>query len=527
MNALRHQATNTEAPTPELRPELDISTPDSTADPLAQWQLADAGAGPKSLFHRYSAEDAVEDLERLNGLEGVERATAIAAMEDQHFERFVNRLPEERALELQGIYDHTHDPERKLTVWAHLHTARSLAIRNDSVEPGDGRHVQPEQVRAQNADYQAIHRNTVHEIQLEVHALRREGDFTVADVEALEERKERELAIEERHGLHLTRTWSEDGRSWSLSELERIDQALGNLPDEHREAIHRVHRLQGDPRTGGWAGRMPWQQESRITITDLGAETGTPPWRTVMESDLSTLGQQPELLHEVITHEAGHAVHQDDPALYERFQETVGWTHLDRGEVRTLLASDGKSEREITATIQVLEETRKDPHTRRPQIVVGEQLLMTNPYDSGYLTLDLHNRPGGDNWRYATSAPEEYFAETYTKAVLAPESLYQDLVSGPQELVEALRAEAEQADSEEVRQQYLTILQSSQETAAHRQAVHQFFRTEVFGTDDSDIQALEAPPGKEAVYQSYKEQAAMAMTPEQLEQLRVRYADRL
>ena len=54
-----------------------------------------------------------------------------------------------------------------------------------------------------------------------------------------------------------------------------------------------------------------------------------------------------------------------------------------------------------------------------------------------------------------------------------------------------------------------------------------FFRQKVFKADDKDIQGLTAPPGKEAIYQEYKDKATMCQTPQQLDALHAAYAGRL
>jgi hypothetical protein len=230
---------------------------------------------------------------------------------------------------------------------------------------------------------------------------------------------------------------------------------------------------------------------------------------------------------------------------WQKWRDISGWENLGKGDLKKRLMDSGKSEADADKEIQSLQDNRDKAYYDRSQTTAGGKSYEVNPYGSDFLGLKEGAIPGGSEWGYALSNPEDHFAEVYAKAVHQPEGLYKDLVSGPKDelknkqtdlqaqkdriaAMKTAGASADDIKKEETRQAELqTAVDKAQSASDIRQQQWDFFRKDVFHTDDSDIQALKAPPGKEAVYDEYKQKATMCQTPQQLADLRAKYKDKL
>lgn len=539
-------------------------------------------------FGAVTDEEAGEALDMLLCLPPDQQAAAMSQMDDEAFDNLLSEVPEERRGELASLFDNTTDPARKVRLWGEVALANARASHDGAMEDDDN--------AATDAEEDAIeHRNDVRdatlsatedevadEVAVMLARIEAGESVTAADVTALDQRKRLESDIEQRYGINLTNdrggggflffSAGTDRRVWTEDELHMVEGALGRLPADqvrdnpaleeiHRAAVLKEHDGLGwkdEPNVGGNAGG------GTITLFDTGTgydpstgrNTTTTPWRTESNSDLAnhrpgqTAPNGPlTLVEEVITHEIGHTVHQNDDALWERWQEINGWERLDGGDVEDRLESSGMSEDDAEAEVENLDAHREDFYGSRPTVTRDGKMYEIDPYSGDYLAVDEVAVPGGTNasdWDYARSNPEDHFAEMYAKAVHQPEGLYRDLITEPTaELgtattrvtdatnqLAALRADpsasAQDIADAEAR---LAARQAEQRRAQRavdvRQQQWDFFRTDVFHTDDSDIQALVAPAGKEAVYAEYQSRARMCQTPQQLDALRAEYRDRL
>lgn len=206
-------------------------------------------------------------------------------------------------------------------------------------------------------------------------------------------------------------------------------------------------------------------------------------------------------MQQTLVHELGHAVEGGEGVA--RFHAAVGWRE-EEGE--------GVAAR--------LRETRRKgvAADRRVYVAVGDQIFS---YVKGQLPEGGAHSGGTDpdTWDYARSQPREYFAECYSKAILVPELLHEDLIVAP-----ARRAEDARARLSAVAQAEAT----EDRDAMARQWVT--LRADVFHLTDADVErgAVElaarcgAPDRRDGVVSEFRAQAARAMTHEQLARLAAR-----
>lgn len=527
-------------------------------------------------------DEANQAMELVQGLPLADQVQVLGEVDDATFDTFLDNLPDSSRADLQEHFDATVDPERKLKIWEVMHAGRAQDTHDASEEESPWfweRSDEDNLVRHRNDQGDSTLESTQIEIADEASVLRQRmadgEDITIEDIQALDERKRRELELESTYGLNLTNNRGNDTetesdpqsdrRVWSESELTQLEGAFTRMPEEHlRNNLNLTEIRRSDmrkdrendvwvdsPSTGADAGG------GQITFYDTGtgfdATTGIgtvkEPWRLGNESDLAdhdkAEGTETSLVEEVLSHEAGHTVHQGDPELFERFQEISGWQNVDEATTRTNLKAQGLTDAEVDARIQGMNGTRESGYNSRQTYTEGDTLFEVDPYSDDFLQVDARAIPAGDEWGYARTNASDHFAEIYTKAMHAPETLYADLVAGPQQELETAEANISAAETQAqylrdnggtaediaVAEQSVQAERDERDEARAAQRVRReqwdFFRNDVFGADDSDIQALEAPPGKEAVYEEYQRQAAMAMTPQQLAGLRERFADQL
>ncbi len=551
-----------------------LLTPDRVADQLDGWWVSDA--------------DATGAMDLVTTLPPDQQAAALAEMDGEDLALLLEEIPDDRMGELQTAFEATTDPERKLQLWEAIHGSRAQAAHDSGMEDlpgwwewGDEAEAREAAITHRNSQRDATLASTNAEIADEVAVFRERianGEtIDPAEIDAMDRRKRLEHDLETEYGVNITndrgQAATDDApetqrRVWSEDELHSLEGAFQRMPAAHvrdnpafTEVRRRdVARRQNDD--GDWEERTSVGASAGgglISFYDTGAgaragDTGEP-WRTDQESELSGHDANEQgaegathLIQEVLSHELGHTVHQGDSELESDFHSLSDWQRHDADSARQALIDGGMTEEQADTALENLENTRDDGYGSRNQEHSGGDMFQVNPYDSdGYLSVDENAiDPNDSDWAYAESNPSDHFAEIYTKAIHAPESLHEDLISGPaqaladseadlarqratydsavaagllpEEDLEAMRVSVEAAES---------AVESAQSAADIRQSQHEFFRERVFGVDDSDIQAMEAPPGKEAVYAEFQEQAAMCMTPQQLAALRLRYEDRL
>ncbi len=505
-------------------------------------------------------DDARLALGALNSLPPDLQARAVQSMPQQDFDRLLENTPTMDKAEFDQLFRNTTDPERKLRLWAQYHegdVARdAVAARQRTADDGgwwpfDDTAQQQENARLNDRRSEIVG-STNDEIADETaYAMEQlaAGNLTAADVDRLAARKDREHELEMRYNVNLVNdegARKSDGSkiAWSEDELSQIDNALARMPEGHvrgnsllteiRRSEIAVRDGQDKPNIGGD------HSNGVIRVYDTGAtghyrHTGDQP--EGLDTSRST-ATPIRAVEEVIVHEIGHDIHdQNDPA-YQRFVQAAGWrTNEDEDALRTA----GVSEADLTA----LRDGTRDT------VTVNGRVYRKSAYGGGYSSFDESAIPstssganpnqnfGGDTWDYARTDPKDHFAETYQKAIHMPETLAHDLLDAPAARVttvtqsrdaakgtlDQLRAQnppatAEQiAAAEETLRTQEALLADARNDQTAQQTQYDTMRNDIFGGDRATTDAvarLEAkglPPERIAEFRS---RAGRLQTPEQI-----------
>lgn len=493
-----------------------------------------------ALDGQVTTDEARESVTLLSSLPAAECGRVVSTMDPACFERILGILPTYSHRLLGPLLESCTDPERKLRLFGAYHKA---AIRSDArLErqktkdegvPGKQTDAQKENQRL-NQRRDSILEATVAEIDEETAFLieRQKGGtaLSLQDVEALIQRKEYEHRIEMKYNVNLTNDIQQGNRrqadakptdrvTWSEKELTQLDAGLGRLPIEHvrnNQHLSEIRRTKldkewdkdkkewvDDPHVGGYAS----PSDHSVHITDTGASGA--PWRTPKTSALAHhradgtgREQQLSLMEEIIGHEIGHNVHQQDAALFQRFQAATGWEHLDRTTLKARLMAPAPA---------------------------GQGLDATNA-DKKVKELD---------WDYAHSNPQDHFAEYYVKAIHAPESLYEQLKAKPsQELAEARKdvSRLQRRGSKTAAAHIAAAKDKARQAERDQQSREKqwaILREDVFhlrqGDVDGRVAAFTAklPANKVQLARAFKQKAAMCMTPQQLQDLEAEFHAKL
>ncbi len=535
---------------------------------------------------------ALSALNRLTGLPAPAQRRAIDRLSGEGFTTLLDEVPAERRGEFETLYHETDDPVRRLKLWGESHKAQGAnaaeANREDTslwdTSPADQQREHRNAQRARTADATAI------EVDDEVGRALVAAPFGGASkqqVDALARRKGLEAAIEQRYGVNLTNDrggsqqvpWPSERRIWNETELAQLETALSRVPAEHvrdNPALHEI--LRADDARARATAAGPWVKregvlaeagQGVVRLFDAGAAYDPALCRnanpaTMRTEPLSELaGHLPpgtgaparpavvtgidrnaptSRLDEVLTHELGHTVHQGDPGLWQSWLAAGSWEELNAKTLLQRLEAVHGSNGGAFGRVALLEALRDSPYDVRPTETDGKRTYEVDPYGEGYWGYETGSVPPGVAHGYARSAPEEDFAEGFTKAIHQPEKFHEDLVATPERELQAQeravrqcgqalnRAIAAGAGPAVIAQLETDVAKSRAQleqqyvAAANMRKKWDMMRGSVLGVDDRDIQALAAPPGKEAIYAEFKRQAALCATPEQLTNLRARYA---
>lgn len=418
------------------------------------------------VFNPVTDGEATDALRNISALPQALRGRVMEGMDKDAFVRLLDNVPDKKPEDWKALYESTHDPERKLLLWAEYHKAQAQGDVTRLGESGSDDATQRRNKLRGNAASE-----TQSEVDDEVAHLKKlikEGKATEKDILALDERKQLEHRLEMEFNVNLTSERGSGGflgfgkrerRVWTLDELKQIQSSFQRLPKDmvaNNGALEEIHREaddNGDKGTGGYhSGKL-------IKMFDSGSGTLSQPqstgWR--FDGEQSKLGGH-EAGHEVtpfeavMVHEIGHAVHDENgPAgkLLERFMQNAGWSRYSTGELkdamRAGLLAEGKKPEEIDAMIDAnvkkLKDNRKENYSVRPTVTVNGKVYEVDPYSGKFLSYDEGKISGGSRWGYARSNPLDHFAEHYSMAVHNPEQLHEDLVKKPKEEVDTREAE--------------------------------------------------------------------------------------
>jgi hypothetical protein len=538
-----------------------------------------------------SGDNATKAMELLIDVPEQQRGKVIDDLDDKAFENLLDRVPHDQRERFAKLVDGSKKPARKLRLWGEFHKSRA---RNDlrrlkgdtgaedpytqrdiddlTKEPG-----QPEREEEEIDHEEPGSRTDPQDRNLDKHRRRtasvvgthgeidretdrllekaKKGELTLAEVDAVRERKDLEYEIERDNNIQLTANEVRADKEpvmWSAPELELVRTTLARLPDAHvrgASTFKELHRkMSQNIFTDGTGGL---HQGDTIDITDWGASTGKgfkhggDPREMVSDAFRRDHGDTVGTLEYVLTHEIGHDVADHDPKAFEKFQKAAGWTEMTTGAL--------KSDHVTPTDLAALEAARANPN--QAQLDIGGTQKTYSPIKDKETfwgvdrtaipaaptadPSDPEARPN-DTWQYARVNPQEHFAEVYAKAVHVPKQLHHDLVAQPAE--DAQRAR----DAVEAQQRAIAHLESSSSDGlklvemrarlatleqektlairAERQRGEEFsvMRNDVFHTDKA-VAAVKSRLQAQAVsadkIREFEKQAAIASTPEQVEVL--------
>lgn len=532
---------------------------------LTDWMLTDA--------------EARKSLTLLTGLPPSEQSQAVKNLTPKAFSRLLQELPEDAREQLKPLVDSVDDPSLKLQLYGVYHKGQ---IRSDAAREkektavtggGDGKGSTKPEADRLNQRRDEIIKTTDQEIDEEVaFLLAKQTDgkpVTMAEVQGLMHRKDHEHQIEMKYNVNLTNDIQQgnttdpskmptDRAVWKDTELDQLDYGLGRLPSDHvkgntnlseirRTAMYRQwDKDKGEwvdsPGTGGYANPV----DHSVHITETGASGA--PWRTPATSALARhklggTGQESplSLMEEVITHEIGHNVHQQNSAMFEQYQKAAGWERLDQAALKERLMAPqprgaGLSQQKAEEKLTLLEANREADYGSRPSVDSQDNEYRVDPYGDGkYLGLEKGSVPTGGDWDYARSNPEDHFAEHYAKAIHAPESLYADLRANPEGELAAAKKNRDDllkpgsGASDEQKKAAEADFQRAQHNQKSRYEQWRIMREDVFHLSQTEVDKKTAaftaklPPDKLALANEFKQKAAKCMTPQQFHDLEAEY----
>lgn len=487
-----------------------------------------------------------------------------ASFESEAFEAQI--LPEVRKR-----FEAATDTLERLELWGILHIQDTLT---DYQAIPFGEEVDKDPDASHRASQQwGMYFGRVAETDEELAAMRAQieaGTASVADIDALAERKQEERRIENTYGVDLRNlpddfAIGQERRVWSVTELEQVENAMKRMPVEHLKDNKNLQEIvrsdvRRDEIDGAWVEDLDTGADAGggvITFYDTGVgekneETGEmaalEPWRLPRESALAghDAANPTTLVEEVLSHEVGHTVHQGDDAHFQAFKDMNGWKELSTDQITERLLGLGMSATEVEEALESMNASRDEYYGDQHELNgLGGTDFQVDPYDEeGFIESNTHAVPESENWDYADSNASDHYAEMYTKAIHAPEELHTDLLDVPTERATAasqalaiakeelaLANASDDAGWREAAAAALTQAEADQEgtreAATLLRTQWDFFRTEVFKTDDTDIHALKPTGGNDAVLEEFQAEAAKAMTPQQLQSVRDRFADRI
>ncbi len=275
-----------------------------------------------------SGQDAIAALNSLLQMDHGERVSIVDRLDDRAFANLLDRLTDDQRARFTPIVEAAQDPKRRLKLWAaqHASNARNDLERYDGDFGGGDGSATDAQIAA-HEKYQrreAGVESTEHEIATETDALLRKKDLSVADVDAMRARKDRELDVEIKHNVNLVAEERPraDGSAvqWSKDEATQLDQALDNVPRAQSDGeksvttfTRRANRQQFETRGGQY-------QNKQIDIYDHAHDR--PPGR-----------EQARPVEYAAVHEIGHDAAHDNPEAFQKFETAAGW-HQAEGRCR-------------------------------------------------------------------------------------------------------------------------------------------------------------------------------------------------
>jgi hypothetical protein len=536
---------NPNAPAKPIAPPIPLANTDDLqaradrmqAEKLLQSKRLETGA------------DASKAVDLLLEVDDKHRAKVIDDLDPKAFQNLLDRVPDSEREKIEGLVDASQNPKRKLQMWAVVHKARAgndlEKYKGDFGDPDD-------QTEAQQRSQNAFERRSdgvesdAHEVDAEVARMMAKADkgqLTIAEIDAMRERKDLELKVETTYNINLiaqTRP-RDDGSAveWTKADLEQTNTALSQIP---RDQL-------ADPKMATTLIRratIPFQSpraeyrgaDHAIDVYD-DAESAESQARVVpprsLKSDEFTKqhGAAIDPLEYTLTHEIGHNVADEHHAAYDKFRKVGNWE--DR-----ITEKDIRREGATDSDVATLEDIRRSADARLSIAHGDKRFSTTNSPDKGvYSSVDATAVPDTPQMTYAARNSSEHFAEMYAQAVLSPETLYKQYVASPtlaadqarsavkqqRELIAAMETNpgvSTQAVEDAKRKLAAEEADVKVKEKAQQQQGQEFgiMRNDVFGTDKAQTAAearLHAAGLSPERIAEFHERAAHASTPEQIE----------
>ena len=411
---------------------------------------------------------AVSALDTLLGLPEDEQAKAVAALDFTSWQTFLDEVPPARRLELDGLFQSTQDPARKLQLWqtvAHQRSTDDLSTATRAAGADTERLARLGEIGDENRA------EIDDEAAFLADKLAKGQKVTAKDVADLSARKKHELEVELRFGINFKNernlgdpdTAPEPRTNWTIDELDQVASGLSHLPAEHLREVHTINRAKTDYdwndvkeqyEVNNWTGANAGGHE--INVFDAS-----------VNKDYRNTGQSSQLagitgltsLAETIVHETGHLIDEkledddrdDDPV--DRFGDAAGWASYEtKVEVIEAMKKAGMNDRQIRRQLREIDQTRDKNFYERHSHEAGDVRFSADAYGDGYVASDVNAVPNPywqsdrDPWEYARSDEGEHFAEAYMMAALVPEDFYRVMIERPTSALEANHKAREKAE---------------------------------------------------------------------------------
>jgi hypothetical protein len=532
------------------------------------------------IFNVVTDEEATEAMNLLNSLPDDVQGDAIKGLDKAAFENLLDEVPENRREEFKSLVVNTHDPELKLKLWGeqHLSQVKNAAEREHAKTADEGPwywfdNAEQDRNERLNNRRDDIVDSTEDEIDDEMKFLmekQKAGTLTEADVTALMKRKDHESAIEMKYNVNLTnkegaydpafashadpRYSSKAGQkiAWSDDELTQIESSLAHMPEGHVKDNELLKEIRRDDVNYDDDGKPKWNtggnhNDGVIRVFETGLlgnyrysddthTLGDPNLVGVDGRPLTKTGDPIGQIEEVVTHEFGHDVHDQNEDAFKKYQEAAGWNQ-DVDDDQLKAAGISKAD---------IDKLRDEKNPGAPVMGKDGKMYVADPYNDGeVLAYDDGALPKGGNWSYARTNHKDHFAEHYTAAVNAPELVAKELIDDPKTrtTTEQTNRDARQSalDAEKAKKtpDPAKVKQLEADLAAQQKALddarrdqeaqqkqYDIMRNEIFHADQATNAASDRlrtkgiPAAKLAEFQA---RAARAQTPQQVELIASEY----
>ncbi|HLL23340.1 MAG TPA: hypothetical protein VK427_14480, partial [Kofleriaceae bacterium] len=298
------------------------------------------------IFNVVTDGEANEAMNILSSLPADQQGEAIKQLDKAAFDNLLDQVPEKRREEFKSLVENTHDPERKLKLWGEQHKSQveNDAEREKALTADEGhwwsRSDEQKRIKRLNDRRDDIVDSSTHEVDDELAVLLANGSLTEADVQRMIDRKDHEHKIEMKYNVNLT---NKDGTradgskiAWSDSELTQVESALAHMPEGHvkdNTLLKEIKRSDVHPTKPNSVGGN--HNDGVIQVFDLGITGGyrhtgdkhelTAPQTGVNGQPLSKTGDNLAQLEEVLNHEFGHDIHDQNPDAFKKYQQAAGW----------------------------------------------------------------------------------------------------------------------------------------------------------------------------------------------------------